>query len=61
MDDALIEILACPKCKGTLDKIDDEAFVCHACGLRYEIRDGIPNFLIEDAKPVQDDDESGVK
>ena len=26
--------------------------VCHACKLRYEIRDGIPVMLVDEAKPL---------
>ena len=46
----LIEILACPKCKGPLDKTDEpEGFACAACNLLYKVEDEIPNFLIEEA------------
>ena len=50
----LLPILACPKCKGPVElKADNSAFVCDACRLAYAIEDGIPNFLIEDAKPLE--------
>ena len=46
-------MLACPKCHGPLRLLDDEsAFACEACRLRYAIEDGIPNFLLEEAKPL---------
>jgi uncharacterized protein len=46
----LIDILACPKCKGVLVSADDpEGFGCEACGLFYKVEDDIPNFLIEEA------------
>lgn len=49
----LIEILACPKCKGRVVLMDDESgFVCDRCRLLYPIVDGIPNFLIEEARPI---------
>ncbi len=49
----LVEILACPKCKGKLTYKDDgSAFVCKACKLEYAVVDDIPNFLIEEAKPL---------
>ena len=49
----LIDILACPKCKGTLTvRPDESAFECAACKLAYPIVDDIPNFIIEDAQPV---------
>lgn len=49
----LIEIVACPKCKGKVKLTDDGAgFVCAGCKLLYPIVDDIPNFLIEEAKPL---------
>ncbi len=46
----LIEILACPKCKGSLEQIEEPAgFACEACNLLYKIEDEIPNFLIDEA------------
>ena len=51
---ALLEILVCPKCRGDLEHREPESeLVCRACRLRYEIRDGIPIMLIEDAKPLE--------
>jgi len=48
----LVEILACPKCKGTIQQVDKpEGFGCAACGLFYKVEDDIPNFLIEEATP----------
>ena len=46
----LIEILACPKCKGPLEQVDvPEGFGCEACNLLYKVEDDIPNFLIDEA------------
>lgn len=50
----LIAILACPKCKGSLDLPDEQAFVCRTCRLVYAVVDGIPNFIIEEAQPLED-------
>lgn len=44
----LVEILACPKCKGTLEE-EARGFVCPACRLLFPVEDDIPNFLVEDA------------
>ena len=55
LDAKLLEILVCPKCKGELEyKVDgeQEALLCHTCGLRYEVDDGIPIMLIDEAKPL---------
>ena len=49
----LIDTVKCPKCRGDLElPTDQTAFLCRACGLSYEVIDEIPNFLIEDAKPL---------
>jgi uncharacterized protein YbaR (Trm112 family) len=53
LDPHLLELLVCPKCRGPLDLEEDPpALVCPACRLRYEIRDGIPIMLIDEAKPL---------
>jgi len=52
-DKDLAALLACPKCKGAVQLTADESgFACAACHLLYAIEDGIPNFLIEEAKPL---------
>lgn len=49
----LLEILRCPKCKGELRYTrEPEELVCEACALRYEVRDGIPIMLIDEARPL---------
>jgi uncharacterized protein YbaR (Trm112 family) len=55
----LLELLACPKCKGELEyrppaEGQAEVLICHACKLVYEVVEGIPNMLIEEAKPLQE-------
>ncbi|MCP4601825.1 MAG: Trm112 family protein [Proteobacteria bacterium] len=48
----LIDILACPKCKGSLEQIEEpEGFACKGCNLLYKVEDDIPNFLIDEAVP----------
>jgi len=44
----LIDILACPKCKGAVRLLADGLF-CEPCALLYPIRDDIPIMLIEEA------------
>jgi uncharacterized protein len=53
LDSDLLEILVCPKCKGEL-RFDEEPpqLVCERCRLIYEVRDGIPIMLIDEAKPL---------
>jgi uncharacterized protein YbaR (Trm112 family) len=43
-------LLACPKCKGTVESQDDDMFLaCRACRLKYPVIEGIPLMLIEEA------------
>ena len=47
----LLEILACPKCKGDLYLTEaEDGLVCKSCKLLYEIKEDIPIMLIEEAK-----------
>ncbi len=49
----LLEILACPKCKGDVKLNNNEdGLVCEKCKLIYEIREDIPVMLIDEAKPL---------
>ncbi len=49
----LLEILACPKCKGDIHLTPSEdGLICEQCRLVYEIRDDIPIMLIDEAKPL---------
>ncbi len=50
----LLDILACPKCKGEIHLNDvEDGLICDPCGLLYEIRDEIPIMLIDEAKPIE--------
>ncbi len=49
----LLEILACPQCKGPVKLKDDEGLVCEKCMLLYEIKDDIPIMLIDKAKKIE--------
>jgi uncharacterized protein YbaR (Trm112 family) len=52
VSEELLQILACPKCKGKVELVEDgTALQCDNCRLRYPITDGIPVMLIEEAKP----------
>ena len=49
----LLDILACPKCKGDVKLNQEEnGLICENCKLLYEIRDGIPIMLIDEAKKI---------
>ena len=49
----LLSILVCPKCKGELEyRAAEQSLICHACRLRYAVRDDIPVMLIDEATPL---------
>lgn len=53
VDKKLMEILACPKCKGDV-KEENMFITCKKCKLAYPILDkDIPDMLIEDAWPSE--------
>ncbi len=53
MDTALLAILACPKCRASLELLTendaDAGLACAACSVVYPIRDEIPVLLIDEA------------
>lgn len=51
LDKQLLEILACPKCKGDLEYDKENGkLTCDACRLKYDIKDDIPIMLIDEAE-----------
>jgi uncharacterized protein YbaR (Trm112 family) len=57
MDPRLIEILACPVCKGPLKfQRDSKLLVCRMDRLAYPIRDDVPVMLEEEARQLAADD-----
>ena len=49
----LLEILACPKCKGDIRlNASGSGLICDACRLVYPIRDEIPVMLIDEASKL---------
>ena len=51
----LLDILACPKCKGDIYlNPTEDGLICKNCRLLYEIKDDIPIMLIEEAKPIEE-------
>ena len=51
----ILEILACPKCKGDLT-YDEERniLICLKCKVYYPIEEDIPILLIESARPLEE-------
>ena len=53
IDQKLLDILACPGCKGPLRYEEDRnALVCDSCRLRFRIEDGIPIMLLDEAEKI---------
>jgi len=50
IDKELLDILACPKCKGDIYQNEKgDGLICDSCKLLYQIKDDIPVMLIEEA------------
>jgi uncharacterized protein YbaR (Trm112 family) len=49
----LLDILACPQCKGAVKLQNDHGIVCEKCKLLYEIKDDIPVMLVDKAKSME--------
>ena len=61
LDPRLLEILACPEDKGPLYYLDDEnALYNPRLKLRYDVRDGIPNLLVDEAVTVDGDEHDRI-
>ena len=55
LDEKLLKILACPKCKGDLEYDEPGSrLICNACKLAYPIKDDIPVMLVEEAERIAD-------
>ncbi|MBI3610834.1 MAG: Trm112 family protein [Nitrospirae bacterium] len=53
IDKELLDILACPKCKGDIRLNDQgDGLICDACRLLYPIKDEIPVMLIDEAVKI---------
>ncbi|MCW8327277.1 Trm112 family protein [Photobacterium sp. SDRW27] len=57
MDHRLLEIVACPVCKGKLNYDKDKSeLVCKFDRLAYPIKDGIPVLLEPEARTLSSDE-----
>ena len=57
----LLKILACPKCKSSLElTTDKDGLSCKKCSVVYPIREEIPVMLIEEAV-AQEEWEKGTR
>lgn len=55
LDKKLLDVIACPKCKGDLDyDSEKEILICRKDKLVFEVRNNIPILLLEKAKKTDD-------
>jgi len=61
MDPELLNLLACPQCRGPIElqphagEADSNTeWVCRSCRLAFAVKDDIANFLLEEARPLRD-------
>lgn len=58
MDKKLLDILACPICKGPLVyRKDENELICKVDRLAYPVREGIPVMLEDEARQLPADEE----
>lgn len=50
LEKPLLDILVCPVCKGSLEYQESpERLICEPCRLAYQVENGIPNMLPDEA------------
>ena len=55
LDKELLDVLACPKCKGEVKYLEEKGIiVCENCRVYYEVREGIPVMLPDEAKSLDE-------
>lgn len=53
LPEKLLARLACPRCKGKLDYLQDkDRLTCVSCNLSYRIDNGVPVLLIDEAEKL---------
>lgn len=53
MDKNLLDILACPVCKGKLSfNQEQQELICRPCALAYPVREDIPVMLPDEAREL---------
>lgn len=55
LDKRILEIIACPKCKGDLEyDSKKDILICRKDGIFYEVKNNIPILLIDKAKKLDE-------
>jgi len=58
MDNKLLDILACPVCKGKLlYNKEQQELICKVDRLAYQVKEGIPVMLEEEARRLEAEEE----
>jgi uncharacterized protein YbaR (Trm112 family) len=53
LDERLLKILVCPKCKGDLQYDQENSrLICSCCRLAYPVKDDIPVMLEQEAERI---------
>ncbi|MDH3308221.1 MAG: Trm112 family protein [Acidimicrobiia bacterium] len=53
IDPRLAGILVCPACHGSLEELEESSELrCTQCGLAYPVTEGVPNMLVDEARPT---------
>jgi len=56
LEKKLLDVLACPKCKGQLEYDKKrEILICRKDGIYFEIKENIPIMLIDKAKELNEE------
>ena len=62
MDKYLLDILACPLCKGKLVyRKKEQELICIADALAFPIRDGIPVMLVDEARQISLEEQEALR
>ena len=57
LDPKLLEILACPQCKGPVEPDPGHTrLTCPRCRLAYRVEDDIPIMLVDEAETLEPED-----
>ena len=62
LDPRLTSTLVCPICKGAIVwDAEKSVLVCPRCKLAFEVKDNIPNMIVEEAQKLTDEEEKKKK
>lgn len=57
LDSRLTATLVCPLCKGAIVwDAEKSVLVCPRCKLAFEVKDNIPNMIVEEAQKLTDEE-----